>query len=148
MYIKELEKYAIEPYFYIGEKDWENIKETYEKDDIKETLAELLMKYDPPYMEIGIDEAEKDFYSLERFTYKELNEYTEEKKSVNTSFFESFEMTDEQKEKHEKSSNVIKKQRQNSLFTETPWFARSEYDWELSNRVLKRNNKDLELMHK
>ena len=141
MYLKELEKYAIEPYFYIGEKDWETIKETYEKEDVKETLAELLMRYDPPYMEIDIDEAEKDFYSLERFTYKELNEYTEEKKSVNTSFFESFEMTEEQKEKHEKSSNVIKKQRQDSLFTETPWFARSEYDWEFSNRVLKRNNK-------
>ena len=50
-------------------------------------------------------------------------------------------MTDEQKEKHEKSSSIVKKQRQDSLFTETPWFARSEYDWELSNRVLKRNNK-------
>ena len=72
MYIKELEKYAIKPYFYIGDTDWTKIKETYEKDDIKETLAEILMKYDPPYMDIDIGEAEKDFYGLERFTYKQL----------------------------------------------------------------------------
>jgi len=129
------------PYYEIDPVNWSRLKEKYEKDDIKETLAEILMQYDPPYMDINIDEAEKDFYGLERFTYKQLNEYTEEKKNVNTSFFESFEMTDGQKEKHEKSSNVIKKQRQTSLFTETPWFARSEYDWKLSNRVLKRNNK-------
>ena len=36
----------------------------------------------------------------------------------------------------------VKKQRQNSLFIETPWFARSEYDWKLSTIiVLKRNIK-------
>ena len=74
------------------------------------------------------------------FTYKNLNEYTEVKRNVNTSFFESFEMTNEQEENYEKSSSKIKKQRQDSLFVEKPWFARSEYDWKLSNRVLKRNN--------
>jgi hypothetical protein len=140
MYIKELEKFAIEPYFYIGEGDWAKVKETYEKDDIKETLAEILMKYDPPYMEIQKYEAEKDFYALLNFTYKNLNEYTEVKKNINTSFFETFEMTDEQDESYQKSSTKVKKQRQDSLFTETPWFARSEYDWKLSDRVLKRNN--------
>jgi hypothetical protein len=129
------------PYYEIDPVNWSRLKEKYDKDDIKETLAEILMEYEPPYMDIDIDEAEKDFYGLERFTYKQLNEYKEETRNVNTNFYESFEMTDEQKEKHEKSSNVIKKQRQDSLFTETPWFARSEYDWELSNRVLKRNNK-------
>lgn len=140
MYIKELEKFAVEPYFYIGEDDWTYVKETYEKDDIKETLAEILMKYDPPYMEIQKHEAEKDFYALLNFTYKNLNEYTEVKKNINTSFFETFEMTDEQEENYQKSSSKVKKQRQDSLFTETPWFARSEYDWKLSDRVLKRNN--------
>tara|TARA_Y100001933_G_scaffold265163_1_gene336219 strand:- start:2450 stop:3808 length:1359 start_codon:yes stop_codon:yes gene_type:complete len=140
MYIKELEKFAVEPYFYIGEDDWNYVKETYEKDDVKETLAEILMKYDPPYMEIQKQEAEKDFYTLLNFTYKNFNEYTEVKKNINTSFFETFEMTDEQEENYQKSSTKVKKQRQDSLFTETPWFARSEYDWKLSDRVLKRNN--------
>ena len=45
MYIKELEAFDGEPYFYIGDNDWANVKERYEKDDIKETLAELLMQY-------------------------------------------------------------------------------------------------------
>ena len=131
------------PYYEIDPVNWSRLKEKYEKDDIKETLAEILMQYDPPYMEIRIGEAEKDFHLLEKFTYKDLNETTEETKSVNTSFYESFEMTDEQKEKHEKSSSIVKKQRQDSLFTETPWFARSEYSDEflLSDRILKRNNK-------
>ena len=97
------------PYYEIDPVNWSRLKEKYEKDDIKETLAEILMQYDPPYMEIRIGEAEKDFHLLEKFTYKDLNETTEETKSVNTSFYESFEMTDEQKEKHEKSSSIVKK---------------------------------------
>ena len=149
MFIEEFKNYIkeeyedskgklIKPYYEIDPVNWSRLKEKYEKDDIKETLAEILMQYDPPYMEIRIGEAEKDFHLLERFTYKDLNEITEETRSVNTSFYEPFEMTDEQKEKHEKSSSIVKKQRQDSLFTETPWFARSEYsdEFPLSDRIL------------
>ena len=60
MYIKELEKFAIEPYFFIGEDDWTKVKETYERADVQETLAEILMKYDLPYMEISEKEALAD----------------------------------------------------------------------------------------
>ena len=52
MYIKELEKYTIEPYFYIGEDDW-RCKRKFERDDVQETLAEILMKYNLPYVEIS-----------------------------------------------------------------------------------------------
>jgi hypothetical protein len=72
MYIKELEKYAVEPYFYIGEKDWESVKETYEVDDIKETLAELLMKYELPYLEITEKEALSDYRTLKGAKWADL----------------------------------------------------------------------------
>jgi hypothetical protein len=140
---KDSEGKLVKPYYEIDPVNWTRLKEKYDKEDIKETLAEILMQYDLPYMEICPYEAEKDFHLLEKFTYKDLNETTEEAKSVNTSFYESFEMTNEQKEKHEKSSSIVKKQRQDSLFTETPWFARSVYSkkFPLSDRILKRNNK-------
>ena len=151
MFIEEFKNYIkeeyedfngdlIKPYYEIDPISWSKLKEKYDKEDIKETLAEILMQYEPPYMDITENDAKSDFYSLLDFTYKNLNEYTEVKRNVNTSFFESFEMTNEQEENYEKSSSKVKKQRQNSLFVETPWFARSEYDWKLSNRVLKRNN--------
>jgi len=151
MFIEEFKNYIkeeyedfngdlIKPYYEIDPISWSKLKEKYDKEDIKETLAEILMQYEPPYMDITENDAKSEFYSLVDFTYKNLNEYTEVKRNVNTSFFESFEMTNEQEENYEKSSSKVKKQRQNSLFIETPWFARSEYNWKLSNRVLKRNN--------
>ena len=72
MYIKELEKFAVEPYFYIGEEDWESVKETYEVDDIKETLAELLMKYELPYLEITEKEALSDYRTLKGAKWADL----------------------------------------------------------------------------
>ena len=89
MYIKELEKFAVEPYFYIGEEDWASVKETYERADVQETLAEILMKYDLPYMEISEKEA--------------LSEY-----------------------------KTLKGVKWNDLFIDKKWFARSEYEWDLS----------------
>jgi hypothetical protein len=97
MYIKELEEFAIEPYFYIGDDDWTNVKEQYEKDDIKETLAELLMKYDLPYLEITEKEALTDYKNLKGVKWADL-------------------------------------------FVEKKWYARSEYDWALSDTLLRRLN--------
>ena len=151
MYIKEFEKFIqkpykngegelVVPYYYIGEDDWSSMKEQYEVDDIKETLAEILMKYEPPYMEIDEQDALDDFKALKGLGIHDLNEYVEVKKSVNTDYFGSFTMTDTQEEDFQKATNKRTKQSQQSLFTETPWFARSEYEWPLSNRVLKRLN--------
>ena len=97
MYIKELEEYAIEPYFYIGDDDWADVKERYEKDDIKETLAELLMKYELPYLEITEKEALSDYKNLKGVKWADL-------------------------------------------FVEKKWYARSEYDWALSDTLLRRLN--------
>ena len=97
MYIKELEKYAIEPYFYIGEDDWANVKEKFEREDVQETLAEILMKYDLPYMEISEKEALAEYKALKGIKWADL-------------------------------------------FVEKKWYARSEYEWDLSTTLLKRLN--------
>ena len=97
MYIKELEKYAIEPYFYIGEDDWADVKEKFERDDVQETLAEILMKYDLPYMEISEKEALAEYKALKGIKWADL-------------------------------------------FVEKKWYARSEYEWDLSTTLLKRLN--------
>ena len=36
----------MEPYFSIDEKEWEYIKDNFTKDDIKESLVEVLMEYE------------------------------------------------------------------------------------------------------
>ena len=72
MYIKELEKFAVEPYFYIGEDDWTKVKETYERADVQETLAEILMKYDLPYMEISEKEALAEYKTLKGTKWNDL----------------------------------------------------------------------------
>ena len=42
MYIKELEKYVIEPYFYIGEEDWVKVKENLKEKMYKKLLPKFL----------------------------------------------------------------------------------------------------------
>ena len=169
MYQKEFEDYIkkeytdnngnlVKPYYEIDELNWTRLKEKYDKDDIKETLAEILMEYEPPYMAISLEEATDDFNKLGIHSYAKQNEYTTESRHVKTDFFTEVVDVDEKsvelnedldqsylekltsKERHEKSKTKIIKRRLNSLFVDTPWFARSEYDWKLSNRVLKRNN--------
>ena len=72
MYLKELEKYAIEPYFFIGEDDWSYVKQNYERADVQETLAEILMKYDLPYMEISESEALSEYKTLKGMKWNDL----------------------------------------------------------------------------
>jgi len=42
----------MDPYFKIEEEDWTYIKETFSKDEIKESLVKVLMEYPPPYADI------------------------------------------------------------------------------------------------
>jgi len=48
----------MEPYLSIDKKEWEYIKNTFEKQDVRESLAKVAMSYPPPYM----DMTEKDAY--------------------------------------------------------------------------------------
>jgi len=92
------EKYKnMEPYFSIDEKDWTYIKDNFEKDDIKQSLVEVLMEYEPPYMDITEKECLTDYKRLKGVKW-------------------------------------------NDLYINKQWFARSEYDWDRSDNLIKRLN--------
>ena len=53
MYLDYFDKFLnLKPYLYIDEKEWDYIKETFEKQDVRESLAKVAMTYPPPYMDI------------------------------------------------------------------------------------------------
>ena len=87
----------MESYFKIEEEEWTYIKETFSKEEIKESLVKILMEYEPPYMDISERDCLKDYQKL---------------KGV----------------------------RWNDLYVEKKWFARSEYDWERSDNLIRRLN--------
>ena len=46
MYLDYFDKFKNqEPYLHIDEKEWTNIKDTFEKDDVKESLAKVAMDF-------------------------------------------------------------------------------------------------------
>jgi len=54
MYLKYFDKfYDQDGYLDIPEEEWTYIKETFEKDDVKESLAKVAMTYPIPYAEIS-----------------------------------------------------------------------------------------------
>ena len=87
----------MEPYFSIDEEDWTYIKDNFEKDDIKQSLVEVLMEYEPPYMDITEKECLTDYKRLKGVKW-------------------------------------------NDLYINKQWFARSEYDWDRSDNLIKRLN--------
>ena len=65
MYLPYFNKFLYQvPYLHINEKEWSYIKDTFEKDDVKESLATVAMTYPPPYQEISQNECRKDFNKL------------------------------------------------------------------------------------
>ena len=65
MYLEYFNKFKNqEPYLHIDEKEWSYIKDTFEKDDVRESLATVAMTYPPPYQEISQNECRKDFNKL------------------------------------------------------------------------------------
>ena len=67
MYLDYFDKFKNqEPYLHIDETEWSHIKETFSKDDVKESLATVAMTYPPPYMEISENECRRDFIDLKK----------------------------------------------------------------------------------
>jgi len=64
--------YNMTPYFFINEEQWEHIKNTYEKDDVKLQMAKCAMTYEIPYAEISERDAYKDYMKLKGVRYNEL----------------------------------------------------------------------------
>jgi len=52
-------------------EDWELIKETYPKDEVKEKLAEIFMEYPIPYADITEEDAYDDYLKLKGFRWSE-----------------------------------------------------------------------------
>ena len=65
MYLDYFNKFLYqEPYLHIDEKEWSYIKETFEKEDVKESLASVAMTYPMPTMEMTEEDCRKDFNKL------------------------------------------------------------------------------------
>ncbi len=87
----------MKPYFEINEEEWTYIKETFDKDTIKDKLADILMEYEPPFQEIDEKDCLKDYQKLKGIKW-------------------------------------------NDLYITKNWFARSEYEWDRSENLIKRIN--------
>ncbi len=73
MYLDYFDKfYNMEPYLEIDEKDWEYIKETFDKEDVKESLAKVAMTYPLPYPNLTEKSAYKDFQKLKGMKWNEI----------------------------------------------------------------------------
>ena len=73
MYLEYFDKFKNqEPYLYIDETEWSYIKETFEKDDVKESLATIAMTYPMPTMEITEEQCRKDLNKLKSTWYHDI----------------------------------------------------------------------------
>jgi len=64
--------YNMESYLKIDEKDWEYIKETFDKEDVKESLATVAMTYPLPYPDLTEKKAWRDFQKLKGMKWNEI----------------------------------------------------------------------------
>ena len=65
MYLPHFNRFTYQlPYLHINEEEWAYIKDTFEKDDVKESLAKVAMTYPPPYQDIDEDGCRKEFNNL------------------------------------------------------------------------------------
>jgi len=73
MYIDYFDKfYNMKPYLEIEDKDWEYIKETFDKQDVKESLATVAMTYPLPYPDLTEKRAYRDFQKLKGMKWNEI----------------------------------------------------------------------------
>jgi hypothetical protein len=73
MYLDYLDKYkGMEPYLHIPKEDWTYIKTTFAIEDVKETLATILMEYHIPYAEISEKDALDSYKKLKGTWWADL----------------------------------------------------------------------------
>ena len=73
MYLDYFDKFkGMSPYLAIDETEWKYIQETFQKEDVLESMATVLMTYDLPYADISIDDAISEFQKLKGIKWKEL----------------------------------------------------------------------------
>ena len=59
-------------YLYIGPDEWQEIKDSYPKDVVKEKLAEIAMTYPPPFVNITEEDAISEYRRLKTVRYNEM----------------------------------------------------------------------------
>jgi hypothetical protein len=64
--------YGMEPYLTIPAEQITYIKENFDKEYVKDRLAEIAMTYPLPYAEITIDDAQREFLKLKGIRWNEL----------------------------------------------------------------------------
>ena len=62
----------MKPYLYINQHEWDYIKETFDKDDVKESLAKVAMTYPLPYAEITENDAHTELRKLKGMRHNEV----------------------------------------------------------------------------
>jgi len=73
MYLSYFDKfYDMEPYLFIDEEEWDYIKKTFDKQDVRESLAKVAMSYPPPYMDITENDALKQLQKLKGMRHNEI----------------------------------------------------------------------------
>ena len=73
MYLSYFDKfYDMEPYLFIDEEEWDYIKKTFDKQDVRESLAKVAMSYPPPYMDITEKDALKQLQKLKGMRHNEI----------------------------------------------------------------------------
>jgi len=61
MYLEYFDKfYGMTPYLFIGNEEWEYIKKTFDREDVKESLAKVAATYEIPYAPISEEELKKN----------------------------------------------------------------------------------------
>ena len=73
MYLSYFDKfYNMKPYLSIDEKEWEYIKDTFDKEDVKESLAKVAMTYEIPYAEMSVKDAHRDYLKLKGMNHNDV----------------------------------------------------------------------------
>lgn len=73
MYLDYFDKFLNQkPYLFIDEEEWIYIQRTFDKEDVKESLAKVAMTYEIPYAEITEDGAYKALQKLKGMRHNEI----------------------------------------------------------------------------
>ena len=73
MYLEYFDRFkGMKPYLYINQHEWDYIKETFDKDDVKESLAKVAMTYPLPYAEISKNDAHNELRKLKGMRHNEV----------------------------------------------------------------------------
>ena len=73
MYLQYFDKFlGMTPYLSIDEKEWSYIKDTFEKQDVKESLAKVAMTYEIPYAEISKKDAHRHYLKLKGMKHTDI----------------------------------------------------------------------------